>query len=108
MEKVQILKKSFWAGICLIVIVLGCEDAEVDPNSPSQLIKKSEDIELEPSVSLPSNEPNGNERVATYFAKGYQIYRAQQVAGSNPATYEWVFVAPIADLYDKNNKKVGS
>jgi hypothetical protein len=60
------------------------------------------------NVELPNNLPHGNTRVATYYAEGVQKYRAQQKPGSDPVTYEWVFVAPKADLYDASNRKVGT
>ena len=59
------------------------------------------------AVSLPEDLPGGNSRVATYYAIGVQKYKAREIAGSNPVAFEWVFVAPLADLYDVNNNKVG-
>ena len=46
--------------------------------------------------------------MATYYAVGVQKYKAQEVAGSYPVAYQWVFVAPQADLFDATNKKVGT
>jgi hypothetical protein len=37
-----------------------------------------------------------------------QKYKARIKTGSDPESYEWVFVAPQADLYDINNEKVGT
>ncbi|RYZ24805.1 MAG: DUF3455 domain-containing protein, partial [Chitinophagaceae bacterium] len=45
---------------------------------------------------------------ATFYAVGVQKYKSQPIAGSNPVQYEWVFVAPEAELYDAANKKVGT
>jgi len=81
---------------------------KADVNSPAYQIAQSEKISIPDAVELPSNLPNGNTRVATFSADGVQKYKAQAVAGSNPVTYQWVFVAPQADLYDVSNNKVGT
>lgn len=73
---------------------------------PALEIVQSEDLVIPASVDLPAN-PQGNSRVATYYAVGVQKYKAQQV-GIDPVTYQWVFVAPKADLYDITNKKIGT
>ena len=77
-------------------------------NSAKAHIAASEKLEIPASVSVPENFPNGNTRVATYYAVGVQKYKAQTKAGSLPVTYEWVFVAPRAELYDVTNSKVGT
>ena len=76
-------------------------------NSPAAQIEASEKLLIPASVDLPES-PNGNSRVATYFAEGVQKYKAQAVAGTNPVVYQWVFVAPLADLYDVTNNFVGT
>ena len=58
------------------------------------------------AFALPPNQ-QGYQRVATLYAAGVQKYKAQVKAGSNPVQYEWVFVAPEADLYDASNAKIG-
>lgn len=77
-------------------------------NSPAALIAASEKLEIPAAIDLPSNLPYGNARIATFFAEGVQKYKAQPIAGSDPVTYQWVFVAPRADLYDSTNAKVGT
>jgi hypothetical protein len=77
-------------------------------NSPAAIIAASEKLTIPAAIELPLNLPYGNKRVATFYAEGVQKYKAQPKAGSNPVTYEWVFVAPQADLYDASNAKVGS
>jgi hypothetical protein len=77
-------------------------------NSPAAHIKASEKLIIPDIVSVPGNLPNGNTRVATFYAVGVQKYKARVKAGSHPVTYEWVFVAPQADLYDITNTKVGN
>ena len=72
---------------------------------PAYHIAQSEKLVIPEAIELPANLPAGNARVETYFAEGVQKYKAQRVAGSDPAIYEWVFVAPQADLYDRTNKK---
>jgi len=80
---------------------------EVNGNSPAAHISASENLVIPASVSIPGNLPNGNSRVATYYAIGVQKYKARVKAGSDPVVYEWVFVAPQADLYNNTNAKVG-
>ena len=81
---------------------------EANGNSAAAHIVASESLEIPPAVAVPENLPNGNTRVATYYAVGVQKYKARVKAGSDPVTYEWVFVAPQADLYDLTNSKVGT
>src|SRR6186713_542328 len=76
---------------------------EANGNSPAAHISASENVAIPASVSVPENLPNGNSRVATYYAVGIQKYKARIKAGSDPIVYEWVFVAPKADLYDISN-----
>jgi len=81
---------------------------EAGGNSPAAHIAASENLVIPATVALPENLPNGNTKVATYYAVGVQKYKARIKAGSNPVEYEWVFVAPQADLYDITNSKVGT
>jgi len=81
---------------------------EVNGNSPAAHIAASENLTIPAIVSVPENLPDGNTRVATFYAVGVQKYKARIKAGSDPVTYEWVFVAPQADLYDITNGKVGN
>ena len=81
---------------------------EANGNSPAAHISASENLIVPATVSVPENLPNGNTRVATYYAVGVQKYKARIKAGSDPVSYEWVFVAPQADLYDITNAKVGT
>jgi len=115
MCKQQIAGKNFFLICALfsaIFIAFSC-DKDNDPDSPDFLspayhISESEKLVIPSAVDLPDNLPGGNTRVATFFAQGVQKYKAQPKAGSNPVTYEWVFVAPQADLYDATNKKAGT
>ncbi|MGX5857164.1 DUF3455 domain-containing protein [Dyadobacter jiangsuensis] len=75
--------------------------------SPADHIMLSENLTMPGAFALPSN-PKGYERVATYFAVGVQKYKAQVKEGTGPVQYQWVFVAPEADLYDASNAKIGS
>ena len=81
---------------------------EANGNSPAAHIIASENLTIPALVSVPENLPNGNTRVATYYAVGVQKYKARIKTGSDPVSYEWVFVAPQADLYDITNAKVGT
>jgi hypothetical protein len=93
--------------LSVLLIINGCDKVE-NENSPARKISESEKLVIPAAIELPANTPNGNARVATFYAEGVQKYKSQQKAGTNPATYEWVFVAPEAVLYDASNKKVGT
>jgi hypothetical protein len=86
----------------------GSGEFSTNTNAPAAHIAASEKLILPASVELPANLPNGNTRVTTYYAVGVQKYKAREKAGSYPLAYEWVFVAPQAELYDVNNARVGS
>ena len=86
----------------------GSSALEANGNSPAAQIAASENLIIPSSVSVPDNLPDGNSRVATFYAVGVQKYKARIKAGSNPVAYEWVFVAPQAELYDATNAKVGT
>jgi hypothetical protein len=77
-------------------------------NAPAAHIAASEKLVMPTAIELPTNLPSGNTRVATYYAEGVQQYKAREKAGSNPLAYEWVLVAPHAELYDATNAKVGT
>jgi Protein of unknown function (DUF3455) len=92
-----------------IALLPSCKkDNAVDMNSPAYRISESEKLLIPAAVALPENLPGGNSRVATFYAEGVQKYKAQIKAGSNPVSYEWVFVAPQATLYDATNKPIGT
>ncbi len=107
------MKQNLFQRILLLpalfsIAVMSCTRDREDTNSPAYHIAQSERLVIPAAVDLPANLPNGNARVATFFATGVQKYKAQAIAGSNPVAYGWVFVAPQADLYDATNKKVGT
>lgn len=81
---------------------------ETGGNSAAAHIAASENLVIPASVDLPANLPDGNTRVATYYAIGVQKYKARIKAGTDPVQYEWVFVAPQANLYNSTNTKVGT
>lgn len=96
--------------VTVLVIIMSCskEKLAVDySKSPAQKIEESEKLIIPAEVDLPVNYPAGNTRLATYYAEGVQKYKAQVKAGTYPIAYEWVFVAPKAELYDSTNKKIG-
>lgn len=101
--------KLFLLSAFVSTVFIACEPHN-DPyiGSPAQQIAASEQLVIPAAVDLPPTHPGGYTRVATYYAKGVQKYRAQVRAGSNPVTYEWVLVAPDAKLYDATNRKVGT
>jgi Protein of unknown function (DUF3455) len=89
--------------------ITACNDSkEVLTYLPSYHISQSEKLEIPGAITVPANLPGGNVRVATFYATGVQKYKAQFKAGGDPATLEWVFVAPKANLYDATNKIVGN
>ena len=108
-KKISLEKLSF--SLILVALVSCTKKTDPDPNSAAFKIDASEKLDINTvasEIALPENLPNGNERVATYYASGVQMYKAQATPGTNPATYTWVFVAPKADLYDHTNVKVGT
>ena len=108
----RVFVSVFFAIVVASLLLASCNKSDKpsapDTNSPAYFISQSETLTIPDAVALPANLPNGNSRVATFFANGVQKYKAQAVAGSNPVTYEWAFVAPQADLYDISNNKVGT
>lgn len=104
---VSVLFTTIIASALLVACNKSDKPAAPDTNSPAYYISQAETLSIPDAVALPANLPNGNTRVANFFANGVQKYKAQEVAGSNPVQYQWVFVAPQADLYDINNNKVG-
>jgi uncharacterized protein DUF3455 len=102
----------FVLPVTLSILFLSCThdkvDKAVDTSTPAFHISESERATIPAAIALPDNLPAGNSRVATFYAVGVQKYKAQEVPNSNPVTYQWVFVAPQADLYDATNNKVGT
>ena len=92
--------------ISVLTITAGCEKDKTT-ETPFRIIQASEDLVIPDAVALPANLPAGNARVATYYAVGVQKYKAQSKAAT-PGTFEWVFVAPEAKLYDGTNMEVGT
>ena len=104
-------KRQAFAIILLLSVFcltqLSCKK-DADTNTALFYINQSEKLVIPATVDLPANLPNGNSRVATFFAQGVQKYKAQVKAGSNPVSFEWIFVAPQATLYDASNRIVGT
>lgn len=100
-------------GVILTCMVLSgflnaCTDhLDPQPVAPADRIATSKFLTMPDAFALPPN-PQGYDRVATYYAVGVQKYKAQLKEGASPAQYEWVFVAPEADLYDTTNVKIGT
>src|SRR5688572_21597716 len=99
-------KKAFLISPVLLLTAIACKKENEHTNSPARQIATSENLVIPPEVDLPVNQPYGNTRVATYYAEGVQKYKAQAKAGSIPFTYEWVFVAPKAHLFNASYKKI--
>jgi Protein of unknown function (DUF3455) len=100
------IAKMFVLTVSAAVCLFSCKK-EKNTNSPAYHIQESEKLQIPATIELPANSPDGNSRVATYYAEGVQKYKAQPKAGS-PGSYEWVFVAPEAKLYDITNAKLGT
>jgi hypothetical protein len=110
MKKIQ-FRKFIFTSVVSSAMIVGCShdyDNNIDINSPALRLAESEKLSIPPAIDLPSNEPNGNTRVATFYAEGVQKYKAKLIAGSTPSQYEWIFVAPRADLFNVVNAKVGT
>jgi len=92
----------------LLIAAVGCDkEDQVDTDSPAYQIAQSEKVIMPDAVKLPLNAPKGNGRIFTFYAEGFQKYKAVS-KGGDPNVFEWVFVAPLADLYDIHNNKVGT
>lgn len=126
-QKPNHIKKHFMIVFLFATAVIGCNkdellknsneeiqtasaaaSLEANGNSPAAHISASESLAIPASVSVPENLPDGNSRVATYYAVGVQKYKARIKSGSDPVVFEWVFDAPKADLYDISNANVGT
>ena len=96
-------------GVLSTTFIFSCSrDKEViDTTSPAYHIAESEKLTIPASIDFPTNQ-NGHTRIMTLYAEGVQKYKAQVKPGSMPVTYEWTFVAPLADLFNAANKKVGT
>ncbi len=101
-------KLYLFASLLSLAVVNSDCKKEIDRDLPAYQIAESEKLFIFSNVDLPANFPLGNSRVATFYAEGVQKYKAQLKSGSNPSAYEWVFVAPQANLYDATNKKKGT
>jgi hypothetical protein len=107
MKQVQL--KNLLLAAALVMGLAACErDEHVNLDLPAYQIAKSESVVVPDAVKLPLNAPKGNIRVLTVFAEGVQKYKAVAKPGTDPVVFEWVFVAPEADLYGINNKKIGT
>jgi len=100
--------RTFLAAFFIAAALISCkkEDIPENTNAPAAHIAASEKLQVPEAVDLPGYLP-GYSRVATYYATGVQKYKAKEKAGQ-PLTYEWVFVAPEANLYDISNAKAGT
>lgn len=109
MNKTKITRPALLLKLLVFAAVLtSCKkNKDVEVNTPAYHIAESENLIIPAAVGLPVDQPGGFTRVATYYAEGVQKYKAQAKAGV-PGSYEWVFVAPQADLFDASNKKVGT
>jgi hypothetical protein len=100
--------KLFLSTALVSTIFIACEpDNDPYNGSPAQQIAASEQLVIPAAVNLPADPHTTYTRVATFYAKGVQKYKAQLKAGTTD-TYEWVLAGPDAKLYDASNKKVGS
>jgi hypothetical protein len=107
-KQVNFSLKTVITASMFAALIMGCEKDETpNTDTPANKIADSEILSIPAEIELPGNLPGGNSRVATYYAEGVQRYKAQLKEGSIPAAYEWVFVAPKADLYDASNKRIG-
>ncbi len=83
----------FLKALVFAAVLTSCKkNKDVEMNTPAYHIAESENLIIPAAVGLPVDQPGGFTRVATYYAEGVQKYKEQAKAGSNPVTYEWVFV----------------
>ncbi len=94
-------------GILLLVCILSsCKqesESVVEPVSQQSTLSANARHYFVPDTLNP---PAGNALVATFFAKGVQIYEARR-STTDPNTLEWAFVAPSAILYNSRGVRVG-
>lgn len=110
MKQIRVKTASLPALFVSVLSLVACtrDKDSVQPGTlPSFRIAESEKLAIPTAVELPQN-PNGNTRVATFYAEGVQKYKAQAVTGSDPVVYQWILSGPKADLYDVSNQKVGT
>lgn len=101
-------KKIILWPIIVAMALLACKkENQTNTGTPAYKIAASEKLIIPAAIDLPANLPGGNSRLATYYAEGVQKYKAQLKQGSTNE-YEWVFVAPEANLYNVSNTKVGT
>jgi hypothetical protein len=92
--------------VFILSVMISCSNEdETDPDSPGSHIAESERLVIPAEVDLPNSD---NTRVATFYAKGVQIYSARQKPDTDPAEYEWAFVSPSANLFNDKNEQVGT
>jgi hypothetical protein len=94
--------------VAILTAVISCsneDEAYPDFYSPGYHIAASEKLLIPVEVDLPSS---GNTRIATYYARGVQIYNARLKADAHPPVYEWVFASPSAILFSEKNVQVGT
>jgi len=108
------MKLTIAAAISVIFISCSREDildsdslqthSLVAGNSAAAHIIASEKLSIPTSVAI---DPSTTERVATYYAEGFQKYKATEKPGA-PGVFVWTFEAPDAKLYDISNTLVGT
>lgn len=65
----------------------------------------SKEIEIPAAISIPNADKY--DCVVKVVGKGYQIYQVQETTPGS-GVYQWVFIAPEANLYNKESIKVGA
>src|SRR5688572_2758095 len=90
--------------LALFVNIISRCSKEETATPPAFHIQQSEKLFIPATISLPAK----SKRVVTYYATGVQKYRAQVKPNTTPVAYEWVFVAPQADLFDITNRSIGT
>jgi Protein of unknown function (DUF3455) len=90
---------SFTLAALLAALLAGCAATVVEPPGPKALAVQAP-VEL-PAVRAPA----GELPLMTVAARGVQIYECRITQGTDPA---WTFVAPEADLFDAQGRRIGS
>ncbi len=101
-------KQSIAAVMAMTLLAASCNKEDHDGIvTPALRISQSESLSIPSAIELPADQ-GGHERVVTYYAEGVQKYVAREIPGTSPVRYEWSFVAPQANLYDKSGAHVGT
>lgn len=114
------LASSCFAGVCALILFIGCDSDSPDDAKPEASAGDTagggEPACVPEPPTLPNDVPpaivvaEDATLLRSLHAVGTQNYRCTETpgaAGADP-TFGWVFIAPVADLFNSCGTKVGS